>query len=131
MCGSVIPPKSNVCPGCGGTVSDEAPGTERPIGNPEWGEIDIDFSRLSRDKNSLFGTISACWNDLEVHSSQRLFAGQLADVEWSMPQLVLYGPRESFIRLCEKLKVTEGENSAITFRPMSLDDIYRIRDNKG
>jgi hypothetical protein len=130
MCGSVIPPESNVCPSCGGIVSDEAPGNERLVGNVEWGEINIDLSRMPGDKESLLGTIRACWNDLEAHSSQRLFAGQLSDLSRSTLRLVLYGPRESFVRLCENLKFAVDEDSVVTFRPMLLNEIYRIRDHK-
>ena len=130
MCGSVIFPDSNVCPSCGGIVSDEVIGNDRLIGNVEWGEINIDLSRLQGDKKSLLGTIKTCWNDLEAHSSQRLFAGQLSKINWPTLRLVLYGPRESYIRLCENLKFAEDEDSVVTFRPMLLNEIYRIRDRK-
>ena len=131
MCGTEILQGENVCGNCGGIVSEDDSGTDRNIGNPDWGRISVDLGAFRGDAADLFAKIRGCWLGLEAHSAQRLFSGQLDNHALPEPTLELYGPRESFARLVDELAAAGAEPSIIEFHSMPYDEIYKLRDIEG
>lgn len=129
MCGAEIPTEDNICPKCGGIVSDDAE-ENRIIGNPDWGRINIYLNLFPCDMVDLFDKIKLHWKYLEGKSAQRLFSGQLDKNFGSESTIALYGPRESFISL-SKMLISLGVNeSLLDFNAMSYDEIYQLRDSR-
>lgn len=131
MCGTSIPPGVDLCRNCGGIISAEGFGTDRVIGNPDWGRISVDFKFYRGDAADLFAKIKACWLGLETRSAQRLFCGQLDKRVIPVSNLELYGPRESFARLGDELAASGVEPSILRFDSMPYDEIYKLREIQG
>ena len=131
MCGATIPQGENICGNCGGIFSEDDSGTDRIIANPDWGRISIDLESIRGDITDLFAKIKDCWLELELRSAQRLFSGQLVNREVLVSDIDLYGPRESFARLADVLKVAGEEPSIIEFHSLPYDEIYKLRDIEG
>lgn len=65
---------------------------------------------------------------MEIGSAQRLFSGQLSLLAGQAPLLELCGPFETYDFL-EKELIAEGvEHSIIQFLPITLDQMYDLRD---
>lgn len=128
MCGANIPDGVNACMNCGGIISEEDFGVDRLIGNPDWGKIVINLTSYDGNLFEILAKIRNYWLVLENGSAQKLFDGQLNQLNASATILELYGPRESFVSLASLLAEEGISKSSIDFNSMPYEEIYKLRD---